>query len=555
MKSLFTKIFGVFMVLAAASIIAQGASKHAEKIRELTRAVRVGIAVESVIQLAKGVVELKRNELLAKVDKPELFDTSAGQYYITSLVTPLGQKLAPIIRNMLKELNLPDFIEKMPIVGIKPVKREKIVVSTCYCTIPNKDLPAIPYAMVINPEAFSIFPLRTMFFLLREMGHIKACCSNLRLDKDKELGKVVADVYALSFYAKIYAQKVGEEEVWKSIVHDFYLIDNLNPYLSPYELVYHAEKLLDDQRKGGSFDVLLYAQKIIADRKNDSYEQKIIQEAEGLLGYDGYEVAQHADKDIQIDPKLKKLVAGVKIGTAVKNVSKNLPKRVEKIMDRWRKRILSEVGKSEPLDTSAGQFYITSKNIEPILEEDIRWVLKLIDVPESIEKMPIVGMKPAERELAVVVLSCPGFNNDLPKIPFAISCNEASFGTKKEGLDKVKRLFAFFHEGGHIKASLSGVKGDEELNEVIADIYALAVMTRISDGVELINLLAYCLRNNHLHPYLSSQELIHHTAELLKDQRKVGNFDVLSYAQKIVADRKNKLNVKNGSKEFIKSKI
>ena len=222
--------------------------------------------------------------------------------------------------------------------------------------------------------------------------------------------------------------------------------------------------------------------------------------------------------------------------------------------------MLSGVGKPKLSDTSA-KHYIISKNLKPVLEEEARWMLKLIDVPESIEKMPIVGIKLAKgRDGIAAVVNCPvvdipGFNNDLSTIPVAILVNEDSFGTEKEGLDKVKRLFAFFHEGGHIKASLSGVEGDEELNEVIADIYALAVMTRISDGVELINLLAYCLRNNHLHPYLSSQELIHHTAELLKDQRKVGNFDVLSYAQKIVADRKNKLNVKNGSKEFIKSKI
>ena len=261
MRGLFRRLFGIFMVLTAVSMIAQGASKHAEKIRELTRAVRVGIAVEFVVQLAKGIAELKRNELLAKVDKPEPFCFGDKQFYVTFLNPTLVQEY----RNALKLLDIPNSlidIEKIPILGCKRGMEATMTTmafsSLCY--------NLVPYAIIINIDHLKkISSFTRMFSFLHEGGHVKAWSNGVHpgVHGDNELDEVIADTYALATITRRLKEKDLNALVRK-------LKERLcpHPYLNAQELAYHAEKLRAAQQEGDSVNVIAYAQKIVADRKN-----------------------------------------------------------------------------------------------------------------------------------------------------------------------------------------------------------------------------------------------------------------------------------------------
>ena len=266
MRSLFRKLFGVFMVLAAASMIAQGTSKHAEKIRELTKIANVEIAIKSAAQL-KRAADIMRNVLLAKVDKPEPF-CLAGEQFCLTFPKP---ELVTEVRDALKSLDIPDsLIEKILILGSTKHKtdysRRTLFSKNCVGRTMSVNIGSshVPFAILIDTEFLvEASSLSKKFQLLHEGGHVKAYYEGVNVDNG-ELNEVIADTYALATITRrlkekdlqVLVRKLNKERLCP------------HPYLNAQELVYHAEKLRAAQQEGDSVNVIAYAQKIVADRKN-----------------------------------------------------------------------------------------------------------------------------------------------------------------------------------------------------------------------------------------------------------------------------------------------
>ncbi len=321
MKSLFRRLFGIFVVLATASMIVQGTNANEgneskeltlKEFKELIGTVRIGSGVKNVLENLPEHIEMAvdrgRKKMLAAVDKQILFheDCGNGNFYLVTLEPALEEN----VRFALELTGAPKFIEKMPILGMKFIGGTGIKLQTEAVIPHDKDI-IIPLAMLINPERFSkhlawedkykhsdpvdnLFFYTILFDLFREGGHIKAYSSGVLFkdngDVDEELNIVVADTYGLAATTKLLAQIKGggEEERRKHFSENsdlcglFYLDGRgtkTNPYLNCYELVYYAKQLWEAQLKGGNFDALAYARKIIADRKKDGYGQRIMKEA------------------------------------------------------------------------------------------------------------------------------------------------------------------------------------------------------------------------------------------------------------------------------------
>jgi len=166
------------------------------------------------------LAERNRNNIFAKIDKPELIVESGHEFYSISLEPKLVQE----VRDSLKLLDILDpFIEKM-------------------------------------------------FVFLHEGGHVKAHLSGI--SGSIELNEAIADLYALNAYVKLHG---------KECFRDLIEYDRPLPYLNPLELIYYSDKLLLAQQKGDKIDVISYARKVVAERKKDGYKGEVMQGAKKLL--------------------------------------------------------------------------------------------------------------------------------------------------------------------------------------------------------------------------------------------------------------------------------
>jgi len=198
-------------------------------------------------------------------------------------------------------------------------------------------------------------------------------------------------------------------------------------------------------------------------------------------------------------------------------------------------------------DLSKKRYLLTFLD-EKLLKE-ARDALKFLEVPDSsIKKLLILGVKCADslqQEIYPTGTTLTILDKEsLRRIPYAMLVGIQS--------SSASITFNIIHEGAHVKTCCEGTDAvDEELNEVIADTYALDAF--ISKKEDLKNLVS-----GHSdikpHPYLSFQELVYHGEKVFDIQQRGDKLDPLTYAQKIVVDRKEndyEKKIKTGAKKII----
>jgi len=232
-----------------------------------------------------------------------------------------------------------------------------------------------------------------------------------------------------------------------------------------------------------------------------------------------------------------------------------LKKELERSADDRKKELLAKVDKGELISGSSiwalsgGPYCLTFLNLKEM--KKFSKAFDLLKVPKSsAEKILILDMRyrdyseKKERYLAATFCKY----NRTHVVPYSIIIDtkfleKGSFFAQE---------FCITHEVGHIKAYYEGLLiGDEELNEVAADIYALNVfISRREKKNQLFDFVSepYVIAKSSP-PYLSPQELVYHGEQLFAAQEKGDKPDVLTYARKIVADRK-----KSGYEERIAQK-
>ncbi len=256
-----------------------------------------------------------------------------------------------------------------------------------------------------------------------------------------------------------------------------------------------------------------------------------------------------------------------------------LEREAERVADNYRKEFLAKVDTGELVEISHGRScrftFLNSAE-----EEKVRKSLGLLKIPKFLaEKILILGMEYEDYSgnegiTRARVWSAP--INETHSIPYAITIDtkflkEASFLVQE---------FVFDHEVGHVKAFYDGLGGDEEQNEVVADICALRSFVserkkkdQLSDlvsdpymiakpsmvtqpkgpylssqeslfyGEEIFNAQQ---RNDAVNRYLSSSVPVCHGEEIFGIQQRNNEVDPLTYARKIIAARK-----KDGYRERI----
>ena len=256
-------------------------------------------------------------------------------------------------------------------------------------------------------------------------------------------------------------------------------------------------------------------------------------------------IGQFLHKDMNEEKNLRGVV---KFGTAVRDVAKHL----EKLVDDQRGKLLAKVDKQELVDGgSLGKFYLTS--LKPELVQEACDALKSLDISDFfIKKILILGEKYVDdkdrKTIGAEVLRISFVRNKGRSfVPSAILIN-----TELESRvpSFTKRRFHFLHEAGHVRAYCSGIGDNKETQEVIADIFAIAALTRLTEKKNFRDFNPkFCLFGRP-RPYLGSHEFVYHTKELFDVQQGGNKLNVIIYGQKIVSDRE-----KDGYEQKITQKV
>lgn len=476
-----------------------------------------------------------RRELLTKVDAQELFSdpSSNNEYYLTSLKPELVQE----VRDALKSLDIPNsLVEKMLILGSTKHRtdcsRDRDMGNTVSVHFRSN---YVPYAVLIDTEFLvEATPFCKKFSFLHEGGHVKAFCTGVY--GDEELNELIADTYALDVFVR-----QGKKDQLRDLSHDRFMITRKRPYLSAQELVYHGEKIFDIQQKGGKLNVLSYARKIITDRKEDSYEQKIMEKTGGYFGLSNCprEEVGYLEK-VAVDYG-RQILAKVNAKELLNYEDLILPKKV---------------GKTELSHDSLRQYYLTF--LKPELKQEVSDALKFVNSSDFwVEKIPILGINYVDsserrkRDIGGVL----AFGYGLNMIPYAILIDTELLSQSSPSA----RRLNFLGKGWDVKGVYLGLHGSgNELREVASDICGLDYL--ISQSVVLNPSMMEIIIGNHERPkpyltgkwetVLSPEELIYHGKEISDIQERGGKLDSLAYARKVIAARK-----KDGYKEEMIQKI
>jgi len=226
--------------------------------------------------------------------------------------------------------------------------------------------------------------------------------------------------------------------------------------------------------------------------------------------------------------------------------------RLVQKVDLAKKELLAKLDKQELIEGFLEKHYLTS--LEPKSVQKVCDALKALDVPDFvIEKILILGKDCKDHERYNFA-----WTDWVGCIPYAIVIDN-EFLAKHSPF---QQQFTFFHEGGHVKAASLGEAEDDngELNEVIAEVYALAALTRMANKDNLKDLaerlhVASCSMER---PgvYFNSQELVYYAGKFFAAQQRGEELDVPTYARKIVADRKKdgyEQEVEQGAKKLFDS--
>ncbi len=220
-------------------------------------------------------------------------------------------------------------------------------------------------------------------------------------------------------------------------------------------------------------------------------------------------------------------------------------KRMEKRADDRRKELLAKIDTGELLKNDGRPYRLTSLNPEVV--EKVHKSLDLLKIPKSLaEKILILGIEyedyPEGEEISRA--RALGIHiNETHVVPYAIRIDTKFL---KEASSLVQEHY-FDHEAGHVKAYYEGyLVGDEEQNEVLADIYALnAFVSRRKKKNQLFDLVSdpYMVAKPSMvtqskGPYLSPQEWVYYEEKLSDMQQSGQKLNAPIYMQKIVADRK-----------------
>ena len=252
---------------------------------------------------------------------------------------------------------------------------------------------------------------------------------------------------------------------------------------------------------------------------------------------------QFVHKDMK---KIKNLRGAVKFGTAVRDVAKHC----EEIGNGERRKFLAKVDTGELIHEPFGKYYLTS--LKQKLVQEVRDALRVLDISDSfIEKIPILGMKCIDEKKGNVTAAVARKINFFPL--FASGKNQSSTTAgiliNTEVIPQSSpfmRKFHFLHEGGHVRAYCSGAGNNKELQEVIADTYVLAALTRLTEKKNFQNLVQKCCLFARPNLYLTSYELVYHGKKLFDMQQRGIKPDVPTYARQIITYRK-----KNGYEDRV----
>ncbi len=225
-------------------------------------------------QTATAIIN-QQTRLLSFVDKAKLASISLGKFYLTTLKPELKQE----IHTALKLLDIPgSSINKLLILGSKEEGPEKIQFAAITYPIVDSCYPLFvkPYAILVDTDwAEQASSSRRKYTFLHEAGHVKHF-----LEKEyfsPELNEVIAEIYALTTLVK----NLKKEELL-ALCKEKSIFSLDRPYLDKFEFTYYASQLRTAQQKDETIDVFAFAEKIIADRKKDGYEERINQKAATL---------------------------------------------------------------------------------------------------------------------------------------------------------------------------------------------------------------------------------------------------------------------------------
>ena len=218
--------------------------------------------------------------------------------------------------------------------------------------------------------------------------------------------------------------------------------------------------------------------------------------------------------------------------------------QLKKEANYWKGELLAKVDTNKiVVDSHGGQNRLVSLKPEEIRE--VHEAFELLEIPKFLAKKILVlgveSVKQAKRRIAG--LTCGVGYNGFYYIPYAVLFDAKYLAT----LSPLVKKIALLHEGGHVVSNCAGVcRGNKELLEVTADTFALAALTRQINKDQLWN-LTLSPGPNRPKPHFNQQELFYYGKKMLTcKQKKVNRSDVLSFARKIITDRK-----KNGYEEKI----
>jgi len=229
-----------------------------------------------------------------------------------------------------------------------------------------------------------------------------------------------------------------------------------------------------------------------------------------------------------------------------------LKESLKKDVNDLGRALLAKVDTQEPQELADGSLVLLT-SLNDAEKEKVHKAFDLLEIPKSLAKhILILGMKHTDysRQNFSIgeVWVYGGFESILYTsgcfVPYAIMLDTRFLARASDAVIE----FTIIHEVGHVKASFEDIwQSNKELNEVIADCYALDPFVRRKNKDQLKNLgRASFFVPDRPETCLSSEELVYYGDELFGIRRKGNKFDVLAYARKIVTDRK-----KDGYKERI----
>jgi len=241
--------------------------------------------VSAEVDCLKKVADSWGRELLTKVDTQELLSVddllfkrvekrklsgdSLKQFQLISLDTALVEEIRDTLR-FINDSN--SLVKKIPILGIKygndhSERKEDDIVNILFF---GQRFISVPYVVLIDAEVLTRSSFFVKKFNLFCNGWYVKSLYEATYETDNELNRVAADTCALDAFVR---QK--KKNQIQHVASDLFMQNRPKYCLSSQELVYHGEQLFAAQEKGDRSDVLAYARKIISERKEDGYEERI----------------------------------------------------------------------------------------------------------------------------------------------------------------------------------------------------------------------------------------------------------------------------------------